>query len=505
MKRRLVVNTSSNLMRLGINMTITFIMAPIYIKMLGHYDYGLREMILSITGYMGMLSLGMRPTISRFTSMHNAQKDRDAMFIVYACSLVFMSFVGLLLATVFWLWAIFFPGSLVPEAGGDETKYTLFLLLVGTNLLFLLPKTVMESYLEGMQRYYLKNNVNIIGSIMLATIAYTFITPENGLLLIVGLTLISVIIKLMIFGWLLMRPAYGAVYPNLRYFSRDKLKEMLTFGSKSFIQGASSKIEKTSDRIVIGGIVGPAGVPLYSVPASIINYLNSVTMSLTTAFMPLFSDLNARGGQQKRMTRIYLFASKLVVGFVLPAGVGAVVIGGPFIGVWMNGEFNREQVDGIIALLAIYTVVPKLNPFASRYLTALGRHGIFAKVAPVAALVNLGLSVWMVFEYGVIGAAMGSVLPVFVVTPIFLKYSCRSLGISSREYVAKSLIPALIPTILMGAVAFWIRVDWGLDNYGEILGCIAIGALVYALLFWVIALTSSDRQYLLNLLRTKFR
>jgi O-antigen/teichoic acid export membrane protein len=485
-------------------MAITFIMAPIYVKMLGQYDYGLREMVMAMVGYMGMLSLGMRPTISRFASMYNAQKDRDALFIVYASSLAFMFLVGLLLAAFFWVWAASYPELIIPEEGGGETKYTLFLLIVGANLLFAFPKYVAESYLEGLQRYYLKNNVNIIGSILLATIAYIYITPENGLLLLVGLVAISVLIKLFIFGGLLLRPAYGAIYPNLRFFSWDKLKEMLRFGFKSFIQGAASKIETVSDRLVIGGILGPAMVPLYSIPANLVNYLMGISQTLTHAFMPLFSDLSARG-QTNKIRSIYMLASKLVVGFVVPAGVGAVVVGAPFIDVWMSGEFAQQQVDGIVFMLVLYVVIPKLNPFASRYLTAIGEHAIFAKVAPVAALANLGLSIWLVIEYGVIGAAMGSVLPVFVVTPIFLKYSCRALGVSSREYVSRSILPTLLPTMVMGAATFWIRDQWGLDNYSEILGCIGIGAVIYTVLFWLVSFKPDEREFLLNLVKTKLR
>ncbi|WP_172408462.1 hypothetical protein [Marinobacter sp. es.048] len=36
-------------------------MAPIYLKMMGHHDYGLREMVLALVGYMGDAGLGHAP------------------------------------------------------------------------------------------------------------------------------------------------------------------------------------------------------------------------------------------------------------------------------------------------------------------------------------------------------------------------------------------------------------------------------------------------------------
>ena len=161
MLKQLIVNTGSNMAQLFVSMVVTFVMAPIYLKMMGHHDYGLREMVLAIVGYMGMLDLGMRPTVSRFASMHNALRDRESLLIVYSSSLVFLTIVGTFLGAFFWVWAISFPEVLNPEGGDERVKYTLFLLLVGAQIFFSFPMFVAESYLEGLQRYYIKNMINI--------------------------------------------------------------------------------------------------------------------------------------------------------------------------------------------------------------------------------------------------------------------------------------------------------------------------------------------------------
>lgn len=499
MLKRLLVNTSSNMAQLIVSMVVTFVMAPIYLELMGHHDYGLREMVLALVGYMGMLDLGMRPTISRFASMHNARGERVSLLTVYSCSLVFMFFVGLVLSVFFVIWAFAFPEVLDPQNGEETTKYMLFLLLIGAQLIFVFPKLVTESYLEGLQRYYFKNMVNILSTITIAVIAYHYMTPQNALVLLVGLVAISQAIKLVIFGLVLLKPTLGTIYPNLRYFSGEKLREMLSFGLKSFIQGAATKVEKMSDRIVIGTILGPAMIPVYTIPATLVGYISSITMTLSHTFMPLFSDLSARG-QQNRIKAIYLLASKLLVGLIIPMGVGICLIGGPFISIWMEGQFDPVIVDAILVLLVTYTVVPMLNPFASRYLTAINRHVIFAKVAPPAALVNLGLSIWLVLEYGVVGAALGSVLPVFVVMPLYLYVVCHNLEVSMLHYFRATVLPAVIPVALMGGGLFWFRVTHGFDGYLDIVLSILVSALVYGLVYWFFAMGREDREVLLRLL-----
>lgn len=490
--------------QLIVSMVVTFIMAPIYLKLMGHYDYGLREMILALVGYMGMLDLGMRPTVSRFVSMHNAQKDREALLTVYACAAAFLCMVGLLLATFFWVWAMVYPEWLSPDESESSTKYVLFLLFVGAQLFFAFPKLVAESYLEGLQRYYFKNMVNIVTTIAIAVTSYIYMTPENGLALLVGLGALSQVVKLLIFGGVLLKPALGTLYPSVRYFSRDKLREMLSFGLKSFIQGASYKVERLSDRLVIGSILGPAALPVYTIPATLVGYISTITMTLTHTFMPLFSDLNTRG-QQAKINSIYMIVSKLVVALVIPMGVGICLIGGPFIAIWMEGEFDPVLVDAIMVLLVTYTLVPMLNPFASRYLTAINKHVIFAKVAPPAALVNLGLSIWLVLEYGVIGAALGSVLPVFVVMPIFLKVVTNNLGITMAQYMRQVVLPAIIPVTVMGCGLAWWRIEYGLPGYRDIVLSVVVSAAVYSVLFWLISLRKDEREVLMRIIPARFK
>ncbi len=502
MLRRLVINTGSNIAMTVNRVIVIFIMAPIYVSSLGHYDYGLREMLLAITGYMGMLDLGMRTAIGKFVSMHNAEKDNESLLITYTTSLVFMSLVGFFLASLFWLWAATWPDLIAPE-GDIKSKYIIFLVLVGANILFVFPLFVTESCLEGLQAYYLKNTVNIITSITIAVISYIYITPENGLILLTALAAIMTLLKFFIFIGILLRPALGRITPKLKKFSPRKLKQMLSFSIKSFVEGASFQIETSSDRLVIGSLLGPAAVPVYSVPASLINMIYGFTQSITHAFMPLFSDLNSRDEQEK-IKHVYLISSKLFVGFFTPAAIAIVVLGGPFIEIWMRGEFTRESIDGVTLLLMLYVFVQELNPFVSRYLTAIGRHGIIAKVAPVAAFANLFLSIFLVLEFGVIGAAIGSVIPVLFVMPIYLVYSCRHLNISIWAYIRQVILPVMLPTALILSSSLWLRFTWGLNTYSEILVCALIGAVVYIICYWCLSMRSDERYMILKWLRIHF-
>lgn len=498
MLRLLLVNTGSNVLTMIVRLAIVFIMTPVLLHNIGRYDFGLWEMIGGIIGYMGVLDLGTRPAISRFAAKYRAEQDAASLQELFSSVFVFFVCVACLMAVGLLVWSLGFAGTLAPE-GEPSYRYSVVLAILAAQILITFPGYVAESYLEGFQKYPLKNNISIVKMAISSSAILYFITPENGLILMVGISAATTVIKYLIYLWLLTLPAMGSIHYRLQYFSLAKLREIVIFGSKSLVQGLSTRVENNTDALVIGFFMGPAMVPFYSIPANLVQHMRGLGMTLTHAFMPLFSDLGARS-EDNKIRQVYTLASKYVVGLLLPLAVGLVLVGGPFLGVWVGPEF-QEKGELILLLLVLFTLTPMINPFVSRYLTGIGKHGIFARVAPVAAVVNLGLSVLLVEPLGLWGVAFASLVPVFFVVPIYLVYGCRQMGLPVRKYLVSSVLPALIPTIVMGVVVGLYRVEYGLADYGDIAIAVFTGIAVYFPLFVLFVLNGEERQFLTQKIR----
>jgi len=322
-------------------------------------------------------------------------------------------------------------------------------------------------------------------------------------LLLATASAIGLTIKYMLFFVILARPAYGAIRVELRYFSLHKLKEIVRFGVKSFIQGISTRIETSTDAIIIGYFLGPAMVPFYSVPANLVQYLRTLGWTLTHAFMPLFSDMSARL-ESERIREVYLRSSKYVVGIVFPMAVGVLFVGGPFLSIWIGPEF-REKGEVIIFLMVLFILIPFVNPFASRYLTAIGEHGIFARLTPIAAAINVSLSLILIKPYGIVGVAAASTVSVFIFVPIYLRYTCKQLEMPVSHYLRQSVFPTVIPTVLLGVVVAGFRSLYGLDSYLMIVLAALCSGLVWLFAFWLVALDNDERQFVMVRIRRKNR
>lgn len=488
----MLVNTGSNISVLLVKLAITFIMTPVFVYNMGKHDYGIWEIITAVIGYMGMLDLGLRPAITRFSAKYHAEKLQEELQTLYSTSWAFMGFIGFVIFLLFIGWALLWPEKLSAN-GESESKYIILLVIIGARLLFTFPGFVAESFLEGFQKYSLKNNITIVSSIIGATLVYANISTSNGIIVLASVNIIMLTSKYLLYTFLMSRPELGGFRPNVARASWQCFTKIAAFGSKSFVQGVATRMEQATDTLVIGILLGPAIVPFYSIPLGLVRYISTMGMNLTHAFMPLFSSLNARQ-QHDKVVLIYINASKMVIGVIMPLAAGVAVVGAPFIGIWIGDEYS-ENADGIILLLVTFISVPFFNPFYSRYLTAIGEHGFLAKLSPMSAVVNLTLSVFLVREYGIIGAALGSVVPVFLFVPIYLKRTCYHLGIPVFQYVKKCIIPPILPVATMVCLLLLFRVQHGITNYVDILLAVVLGGSVYGILFWVISLNDFEKNF----------
>jgi len=172
---------------------------------------------------------------------------------------------------------------------------------------------------------------------------------------------------------------------------------------------------------------------------------------------------------------------------LIPLAIGAYTVGGDFIRLWMGQEY--AEVGGLILkIMVVYYMLPFINPFSSRYLTAVGKHGFLAKLYPVVAVFNLVASIVLVNYIGVLGAAVGALVPLIVSVPHILKYVCNDLDINVSDYIKKVLLPFVVPTVVMVVGLYWARNVYGIYSYFDIvvLGGIATTVYLGMCYFWVL-------------------
>jgi len=497
---RILKNTGSNVLVLIVKLVITFVMTPVFIHALGNHDYGVWEIVISVVGYMGLLDLGMKPAITRYVAKFNAENDRKKLNELYTTSFVFMCGVGVVLAVFFVVWGVFWPEILSDENNRD-TRYIVLLVIIGLQLLITFPGYVAESYLEGFQQYTIKNNIILINSIVGSFLLYIYINPGNALILLALINALGISIKYVIYFLLLGTKKYGGYKHSLTSYSYSLLSEILRFGGKSFIQGVGYQIESSAAPIVIGVILGPAYVVFYVIPASLAKYLQTLGWTLTHAFLPVFSDIHGRNDHELAR-KTYIEYSRYVLALLLPLAIGVFYLGKEFITFWVGEEYAINS-EIILQLIVVYYMLPFINPFSTRYLTATGNHGILAVIYPIVAFINLLLSVAFVNWLGVVGVAYAALIPLTISVPVILILVCRYLELNIFSYLKHVVLGLLFPSLIMAVFLNFYKEAYLIENYFDLFFSGAVALCLYMGVFYLFVLSRNEKEVLTLLLSKK--
>ena len=202
--RTIIGNSLSGGMVPFVKVIITFIMSPLIVRALGNYDYGIWEMVFAVVGYMGILDLGLTPAIVRFVARYKALEDHKELNRIYSSCMAFLFPVGLAMALVLIAVAFWAPDLIMKGAkAGDQQKYFIFLLIVAAEVFVTFTGSLFDCFLEGFQKYKLRNYATVFMSIAGALIMYPLLKNGGGLVAVAAANAIGYTVKFVFYGIML--------------------------------------------------------------------------------------------------------------------------------------------------------------------------------------------------------------------------------------------------------------------------------------------------------------
>lgn len=498
-------NVSVNYLVTGTELLIGLFMLPFNIAHLGQSTYGLWILVSSVTVYFSMLDIGYGVAQVRFTAQYRAKNDFAALNEI--ASTMFFVFTGIGLLT--YLLAIllafnleeFFHLTPVQATTGRNV-----LLLVSAYVALGFPFSVFGGIVNGFQRMYLNGFVAIVTVIAVAIVNVTVLMAGYGLVELVAAT--TAVRVASYFAYALN--AYR-VFPGLRIRLRSfrllRLKEVTGFSFFILLIDLANKINYSTDTIVIGAFMGTAAVAVWVVAQRLIEIVQRVTDQLNSALFPVAVDSSTIQHFEK-LQKILLQGTRLSLAMVIPLATGMALLSKPLVTAWVGPDFAGSVP--IIHILSVAVAFRVGNATSSMILKGAGRHRLLAVSNITMAASNLILSVLLVRRYGLEGVAIGTLIPLVVIS-LFVVFpaACRRVRIRRIEILRMSVWPAAWPAIIMTGFLLLTRRVFPHDLPWLFLQA-AIAITIYATIFLALAISSTERRWyftkgreILNLRRQK--
>ncbi len=275
-------------------------------------------------------------------------------------------------------------------------------------------------------------------------------------------------------------------------FSSSALKKLLPYSSHSFGSSLLTLVNRRSDDLIVGSVLGPVALGFYTIAYRILLVVEStVTLVVQRVAFPTFSRLHT---QPERMIAAFRrtthAASLLGVGIFTALAVLAPILIPVLFGPRWRASIAPMRV---LALVGLMQNILFFNNVICRSVGKPGYNTLFFGLNAVANV--LGFVVFA--RHGISAVAMVLLVNTVALSPMSFLILRRVTGIKLLSYL-RQFVPPFAAALLASLLT--LGIVWGWPASRETPGFLILSALVFALAYTGLLLTF-DREFVCELLR----
>lgn len=413
---------------------VGLIQLPLLTKTLGAHDYGVWSQVqvtLSLAIIFATLGLTYGSMVRFLAAEKNKEVVQDNFYSVV--SIVF--FCGLIVSSAM----IVFPYPVAMNFFDGAVR------VVRITGAIILIQSLSSAYLSFLRTFQQMKRYSIFviakGYGQLGLIAYLVLNGYGISSIVLSVLVIEVVIAFTLF--FLIRSQIGIKKPHFSH-----MKEYLSYGLPLIPTNLAFWVVQSSDRYVIGYFLGVTSVGIYSAAYSLGASVYIISGILSFVLPPALSKLYDEGRMNEVKTHLS-YSLKYSLAVAIPFIFGAAILAEPVLRMFSTSEIASEGsfIVPVIALgisfFGVY-VMPLQNLLLAK------KTKILAAIWITAALVNLGLNILVVPRWGILGAAITTLIAFALALGLTTYYSLKEFTFPvDWRFIIKSLIASGIMSLVI--------------------------------------------------------
>jgi len=326
------------------------------------------------------------------------------------------------------------------------------------------------SYFDGLEKMKYRSIYDMLFKLFFTILILVVIALNYKLIGIVFSYLLASLFCLL-YLFIIFKQNYKIKPVLHRAFFKQKLLIAWPFA----LTGLFGALYFSVDRVMISFFINDYQVGLYSIGYTFYLFIVSLIGIFATAFYPLLS----KNVNSKNLENILNKFSKVIILLIIPIFLGSIYLAKSII----NLIFGYQYLPGLIAFQIImgYFLFSSINIIFHHILTIYDFQKYQLKIIFFALLLNVILNIFMIPIFGIIGAAISTVVSeLFILICIYMFTRKQCIKFS---FWNKFTIP-FVSSILMIVILYFIDLFGGIHvlphNLDVLIYCI-IGAISYGI------------------------
>jgi len=503
--RKYARNLLANWFGYGLNLVVMFLLSPFVVHRLGNNAYGVWSLLVSITGYLGLIEMGTRGGLDRFINFYLGKDDLPSVNSVVNTGIAIFVFCGLILMLIACIisgaFHTFFSKTPMELVGA--ARIAIFLIAINLWLSFL--GVPFFQILTAFERFDILNGINISVLLVRTVWTVTVLLRGGGIIQLAVVQALATLCGIMTAYVLAKR-----IFPQLRLtpvmISLAHFRELFTFSFWAFVGNVSMQLLYYTDNVLVAYFFGPEMVTFYSIGGMLIIYGRGIIGQCSSIFVPQIIKDVARK-DWPALHRLFQQGSMLTMAVGILLLIGMVVFGREFISLWMGPEYAHKSY-GVMLILTISQFPAIAALLCSSIILGLNKVKYASVVTFLQAVVNLLLSIFFVkyCQMGIEGVAWGTFYPRIIFTLfigfVVLRWIDLPISVVFKNLIFRWVLSSLI---FMGICLAILRLGAPVDRWNVFIVKIILALAAYLPLAWFFLVSKNERGRLLVVVKNTLR
>lgn len=477
---------------------IALIYTPIMLRLLGQSEYGMMNLSVSVTSYLGLLTMGLGSAYVRFNMKSRMSGDKEAEYNLngmYITVYTILAIVSLIFGLIFALNCdlIFAQKFTVHEL----TNIKILIVISVVNISISLPFSIFHMSIMAYEKFVFAKVTAILGTVVspFVTLPLLFLGYKS-----IGLTVASVILNFINIAVTVLyakRTLKFKIKFNKMQFSI--IKTILSFSVFIFFQQLADLLNWNIDKFILGVFKGTSDVAIYAIGSSFNTYFIAISIALSGVFVPRINQYIFQKNQDHQISKLFNRIGRIQFIILSLFLTGFIIFGKQFILFWAGPGYEQSYY------IALFLIVPLIFPLTQNIAIEVERakniHRFRTMMYLIVAIVNSLISIPLCITYGGVGCAFGTSLSMIIGAGILVNiYIHKKVGLNVLDFWMDliRILPALIVPVVVG-VLMNILIDF--SNIVSFLICGIIFIVVFLISMWFIGMNPYEKELVFRLMR----
>ena len=473
------------------HVVVSFFMTPFVVYSLGDRLYGFWAFVGVLVGYYGLLDLGLAEAVQRYIPGAVATEDYKG------CNRIFNTALPLFLALGFAVFLVTLLAYLLSPflAGmtGNQEDAALFgkiILILGINMAIEFPLRLFLGVLASQLRYDIMSALQLLTLFLRTALVVIVLLSGYQLIALALVTVLASIPQKILTVYFAKKNLPQVQYDRKEW---DFATARTLFGYSLYILVAklADILRFNIDFVVVSTFIGLSAVTHYSIGSILAGHFMFFISSTIVVLLPVFSRLHGREDHEN-IKRVFFFANKISVYLSSFIGFGLIFWGRPFIERWMGPSY-LDAYPVLFLLVLGFIFAFWQNPSFDLLLGTTG-YRFVAAINIIEGVSNLVLSLILVRRFGLIGVALGTLIPMaiikLIVQPIYVS---RFLTVRYFEFVGRISRAISVVALALLCPAL-ISIIFAAPDYRALIALSLISFTLYLPVLWFYGFDHSEAE-----------